>query len=86
MERARNAALSGDKMLAMPFICFVGQESWRAKEAKVPASESPAWGDERERGIMWEVVTAMSCLQAGADILTMRHPRASGSSSRKSRH
>ncbi len=76
MERARNAALSGDKMLAMPFICFVGQESWRAKEAKVPASESPAWGDERDRGIMWEVVTAMSCLQAGADILTMRHPQA----------
>ncbi|MFB3919926.1 MAG: acetyl-CoA decarbonylase/synthase complex subunit delta [Candidatus Velamenicoccus archaeovorus] len=76
MERARNAALSGDRMLAMPFICFVGQESWRAKEAKVPASESPAWGDQRERGIMWEVVTAMSCLQAGADILTMRHPQA----------
>jgi acetyl-CoA decarbonylase/synthase complex subunit delta len=76
MERARNAALSGDKMLAMPFICFVGQESWRAKEARVPASESPAWGDAAERGIMWEVVTAMSCLQAGADILTMRHPRA----------
>ena len=24
MERARLAALSGDKMLAMPFICFVG--------------------------------------------------------------
>ncbi|MDD5018998.1 MAG: acetyl-CoA decarbonylase/synthase complex subunit delta [Candidatus Omnitrophica bacterium] len=76
MERARGAALSGDKMLAMPFICFVGQETWRTKEARVPESDSPGWGDARERGIMWEVVAAMAMLQAGADILTMRHPQA----------
>lgn len=74
MERARNAALSGDKMLAMPFICFVGQETWRTKESKVSRQESPAWGDTKERGIMWETVTAMAMLQAGADILTLRHP------------
>ncbi len=76
MERARNAALSGDKMLAMPFICFVGQEAWRAKEAKVSQEEFPQGGQARERGIMWEVVTAMAMLEAGADILTMRHPEA----------
>jgi len=35
MERARLAALSGDKTVASPFICFVAGESWRAKEAKV---------------------------------------------------
>lgn len=76
MERARLAALAGDKMLAMPFICFVGQESWRAKEAKVSESEFPLGGDSRERGITWEVVTAMAMIHAGADILTMRHPKA----------
>ncbi|MFH0878014.1 MAG: acetyl-CoA decarbonylase/synthase complex subunit delta [Candidatus Omnitrophota bacterium] len=76
MERARNAALSGDKMLAMPFVCFVGQEVWRAKEAKVSETEFPQGGNARERGIMWEVVTAMAMLAAGADLLTMRHPEA----------
>lgn len=76
IERAKGAALSGDKMLAMPFICFVGQEAWRAKEAKVTQEEIPLWGDAQKRGIMWEVVTAMAMLQAGADILTMWHPEA----------
>lgn len=76
MERARHAALSGDRMLAMPFICFVGQEAWRVKEAKASEREFPCWGDARERGIMWEVMTAMAMLQSGADILTMRHPTA----------
>ncbi len=76
MERARNAALSGDKMLAMPFICFVGQEAWRAKEAKALIEDFPLWGDVHERGVMWEVVTAIAMLEAGADILTMRHPGA----------
>lgn len=78
MERARLAALGGDKTLAMPFICFVGQETWRTKEALVPAAESPAWGAENERGIAWESVTAAALLQAGADILVMRHPAAIG--------
>lgn len=76
MERARIAGLSGDRMLAMPYVCFVGQETWRAKEAKVSALEAPHWGDERERGVMWEATTAMAMIQAGADILTMRHPQA----------
>jgi acetyl-CoA decarbonylase/synthase complex subunit delta len=76
MERARLAALSGDKMLAMPFICFVGQEAWRAKEAKARQDEFPQWGPEAERGIIWEATTAVALLQAGADILIMRHPSA----------
>ncbi len=76
MERARLAALSGDKMLAMPFIAFVGQEAWRAKEAKATFEEFPNWGKEDLRGPLWEDVTAVALLQAGADILVMRHPRA----------
>jgi acetyl-CoA decarbonylase/synthase complex subunit delta len=54
----------------------VGQESWRAKEAKVTAAEFPAWGAEAERGIVWELITATVLIQAGADILVMRHPEA----------
>jgi acetyl-CoA decarbonylase/synthase complex subunit delta len=74
MERARLAALSGDKMLAMPFICFVGQEAWRAKEAKASEKEFPQWGSEKKRGIIWEATTAVAFLHSGADILVMRHP------------
>lgn len=76
MERCRLAALAGDKTVACPFICFVGQESWRAKEAKASEAEFPNWGPESERGIIWETVTAAALIQAGADILVMRHPKA----------
>ena len=76
MERARLAALSGDKTVANPFICFVAQESWRVKEAKASSKEFPQWGAESERGIVWEAVTAAALIQAGADILVMRHPLA----------
>lgn len=66
MERARMAALTGDKMLAMPFILFTGQEVWRVKEAKGSAA----------LGVRWEIATAASMLHAGGDILIMRHPKA----------
>jgi acetyl-CoA decarbonylase/synthase complex subunit delta len=67
MERARLAGLSGDKTVASPFICFAGQEAWRAKEAKT--------GTE-EQGVMWEVLTSCALIQAGGDIIVMRHPKA----------
>ncbi|MBI4975028.1 MAG: acetyl-CoA decarbonylase/synthase complex subunit delta [Candidatus Omnitrophica bacterium] len=66
MERARLAAFSGDRMLAMPFILFIGEEVWRVKEAK----ESPSLG------VKWEIATATTMLHSGADILVMRHPKA----------
>lgn len=66
MERARLAALSGDRTLASPFICMAGQEAWKSKEAK----EIPG------QGAIWEALTATSLIQAGADILVMRHPKA----------
>ncbi|MBU2541357.1 MAG: acetyl-CoA decarbonylase/synthase complex subunit delta [Candidatus Omnitrophica bacterium] len=76
MERARLAALAGDTMLAMPFVCLVGQEAWRAKEAKATSDEVPEWGSQTERGLLWEALTASTFLQAGADLLVMRHPQA----------
>ncbi|MDI6858650.1 MAG: acetyl-CoA decarbonylase/synthase complex subunit delta [Dehalococcoidia bacterium] len=75
-ERGRLAALGGDKMMAMPVICQVGQEAWRAKEAKATAEEFPQWGNETDRGALWEMTTAVTLLQAGADIIVMRHPKA----------
>jgi acetyl-CoA decarbonylase/synthase complex subunit delta len=76
MERARLSALSGDKMMAMPFICLVGQETWRAKEARASEKEFPLFGPEKERGIIWETLTATALIQAGGDLLVMRHPQA----------
>lgn len=73
-ERQRLAALGGDKMMAMPAICDVGYESWRCKEARL--AEAPGWGDLKGRGPMWEAATAICLLQAGVDILRLRHPRA----------
>lgn len=67
MERARLAAFTGDKMLSMPFILFVGQEVWKTKEAK-------EFG--RTQGVNWELTTAVSMFQAGADLIVMRHPDA----------
>ncbi len=76
LERGRLAALSGDGFLAQPVILDIGAEAWRAKEAKAGDEFTDAWGPAAERGPAWEVVTATSYLQAGADILVMRHPKA----------
>lgn len=65
MERARLAAFQGDRMLSMPFILFPGQETWKVREAK-DAGE--------EQGINWEIATSVAMLQAGADIVVVRHP------------
>ena len=73
-ERTRVAALSGDKMMALPIICMVGQEAWRVKEAKASAEEQPTWGDAQTRGVIWELATASALLQAGSDIIVVRHP------------
>jgi acetyl-CoA decarbonylase/synthase, CODH/ACS complex subunit delta len=72
-ERQRLAALAGDKMLAMPAICDVGYEAWRVKEA---FADVPGWGSASDRGPMWEAATAICLLQAGVDIIRMRHPKA----------
>jgi len=77
LERTRLAALQGDTMMSMPMINFVGQEVWKLKEAKTSREEIPQWGSEKERGIYWEIITAVSLIQAGCDILVMNHPLAS---------
>lgn len=76
MERVRMGAIQGDKMLSMPIICTVGYEAWRAKEAYADGEEFAVWGEQKFRGPLWEAMTAASLIQAGADILLMRHPDA----------
>lgn len=77
MERFKIAALrQNDSMTQMPLIADVGPEAWKGKEAKVPASERPDLGDEKKRGLVWEIITATTLLIAGADIVIMRHPEA----------
>ena len=77
MERLKLAALyQDDSMTQMPLLADVGVEAWKAKEAKAPAADEPAWGDEAKRGVLWEILTACTLLVAGADIVIMRHPDA----------
>jgi len=74
MERARLGALTGDRMLAMPMISSIAHEVWTKKEAFL--EDEPNWGEQPERSKAWEATTAMSLLQAGSNILVMRHPEA----------
>ena len=74
MERLRLAALMGDAMTQQPMICQVGEESWRQKEARAADGVPEAWGDLATRGVAWEIGTAMTLVQSGADIVLLRHP------------
>lgn len=74
MERLRQAALQGDKMTQLPMLVTPGFEAWKTKEAKVNVGVPEAWGDWLGRSINWETLTAISLLEAGADIIVLRHP------------
>jgi len=73
MERLRQAALQGDAMTQLPILVTPGYEAWKTKEAKVEAGVPAAWGDWLERSINWETLTAMTLIEAGADIVVLRH-------------
>ncbi|MBC7253688.1 MAG: acetyl-CoA decarbonylase/synthase complex subunit delta [Actinobacteria bacterium] len=75
MERLKIAALfQDDSMTQMPMLANIGFQAWKTKEAKSSEEDYPEWGDPEKRGIMWETVTAVALLLAGADILVLRHP------------
>lgn len=74
MERLRLAALQGDNMTQLPMLVTPGFEAWKTKEAKVGEGVPEAWGDWLQRSINWEVLTAVSLLESGADIVVLRHP------------
>jgi acetyl-CoA decarbonylase/synthase complex subunit delta len=75
IERMTLGSLAEDTMLAMPILNFVGWESWqKAKEVREPESDYPEWGPQRERGVLWEILTATTLLQAGSDCVVLYHP------------
>jgi acetyl-CoA decarbonylase/synthase complex subunit delta len=65
MERTKHiGVMFDDRMMQMPIIADLGAEAWKTKQAKV----------SQKRGIMWESITALSLVLAGANILVLRHP------------
>ncbi len=76
MERIRQTALNGDKMLAGPMIVTPGQECIKIKELKASEKEFPAWGSVGKRAALWELATATALLYAGGDLFIMYHPEA----------
>jgi acetyl-CoA decarbonylase/synthase complex subunit delta len=78
MERLRIAALTGDGMTQQPMICFVGEESWRQKESRTAEGVPAQWGTLKKRGVTWEIVTATTLLESGADIVVLRNPDSIG--------
>jgi acetyl-CoA decarbonylase/synthase, CODH/ACS complex subunit delta len=75
IERDRLSALTqNDKTLQMPIISNTGKEVWKTKEAKIGEGDMPAWGDAKQLGVSWEIITATALLVAGADIVMLRHP------------
>ncbi len=76
MERIRQAALTqNDDKLQYPIINNIAEEVWKTKEAKLNLDEAPQLGNPAMRGVNLEIVTAVSALQAGSDILILRHPK-----------
>jgi acetyl-CoA decarbonylase/synthase complex subunit delta len=68
MERIRDAALKGDRDLAMPMISQA-PDSLTVKEVR----DAPPEG-QREIAVRWEFGFALSAAIAGADIVSVRHP------------
>jgi acetyl-CoA decarbonylase/synthase complex subunit delta len=74
MERLRLAALQGDAMTQLPLVVHPGFEAWKTKEAKVDEGVPAAWGEWADRAVNWETVTAVALIEAGADVVVLRHP------------
>jgi acetyl-CoA decarbonylase/synthase complex subunit delta len=75
MERLRLAALQGDSMTQLPMLVTPGFEAWKTKESKIGEGVPKSWGDWLQRAIHWEILTAVTLLESGADILVLRHPQ-----------
>ena len=74
MERLRLAALQGDAMTQLPMMVNPGFETWKTKESKVGEGVPETWGEWVERGVNWETLTAVSLIEAGANVVVLRHP------------
>lgn len=76
MDRVMLAALQqNDAMIQMPVITPVSSETWSVKESVVSESDMPEWGDQEERAVNMEIVTAAACLASGSNAVILRHPQ-----------
>ena len=65
MERTKHiGVMFGDSTMQMPIIADLGSEAGKTKQAK----------ENGKQGLLWESVTAISLLLAGANILVLRQP------------
>jgi acetyl-CoA decarbonylase/synthase, CODH/ACS complex subunit delta len=65
MERTKHiGVMFGDNMMQMPIIADLGSESGKTKQAK----------ENEKQGLLWECVTAISLLLAGANVMVLRQP------------
>lgn len=71
MERARLGALLGNELLQHPFNVGAAN-AWGAREAWI--TMDPYWGPKEIRGPLWETLTCVICLLAGADYFMILHP------------
>jgi acetyl-CoA decarbonylase/synthase complex subunit delta len=75
-ERSRLAALTqNDTAMQAPIVAVVGPDAWKVKEARAGREELPGTGDPELRAVMWEALTAVPLMLAGAELLIVRHPR-----------
>ncbi len=72
VQRIKQSALKGDKELQMPISC-AGSNAWGARESW---KKNPEWGAREHRGPIWELVTTLTALMAGADMIMMTTPAA----------
>ncbi len=73
IERIKQAGFDGDTMLNMPIIAFIGEESYKAKEAKSDKFDTH-WGDYQTRAVMWEISAASAIISAGANLVVVWNP------------
>ena len=65
MERVKQlGVIIKDSMTPMPMIDNLGKEVWKTKQAK----------ESKKQGLLFEAMTALGLLLAGANILVLRHP------------
>jgi acetyl-CoA decarbonylase/synthase complex subunit delta len=65
IERVKQiGVITKDSMTMMPIIANLGGECWKTKQAK----------ENKKQGLLWEGMTALSLLLAGANIIVLRHP------------
>ncbi len=65
MERTKHiGVIFGDNTMQMPIIADLGSECAKTKQAK----------ESEKQGLLWEGITAISLLLAGANIMVLRQP------------